>query len=177
MKVLVVIDMQTDFVDGALGTPEAVAILPKVVEKIKAFDGLVLATRDTHGPDYLHTAEGKKLPIAHCIRGTAGWELHPQVAPLIETAALDKPTFGSVALAHKLAALHEQTPLHSIELVGLCTDICVISNALLLKATMPEVPILVDAVCCAGVSPATHNQALAAMTVCQIDIVNGPCAS
>lgn len=177
MNVLVVIDMQTDFVDGALGTLEAVAILPKVVEKIKAFDGLILATRDTHGPDYLQTAEGKKLPVAHCIRGTAGWELHPQIAPLIKTEPVDKPTFGSVALAHKLAALHEQTPLHSIELVGLCTDICVISNALLLKATLPEVPIVVDAACCAGVSPASHSQALGAMAVCQIEIINEPCAS
>ena len=171
MKVLVVVDMQTDFVDGALGTKEAVAILPRVIDKIKEFDGMVMATRDTHEKDYLQTAEGKKLPVEHCIKDTVGWQLHPQIAPLITQPPVDKPTFGSVELAHKLAAMHDETPISSIELVGLCTDICVISNALLLKATLPEVPISVDATCCAGVSPESHSQALGAMKLCQIDIV------
>lgn len=173
MKILVVVDMQNDFIDGALGTAEAVKIVPKVVEKIKSFDGRVLATRDTHEMDYMGTQEGQKLPVEHCIRGTGGWEIHPEIQALIRETPVDKITFGSTGLGQVLKAYHEQEqPIESITLVGLCTDICVISNAMLLKAFLPEVPILVDASCCAGVTPQSHKQALEAMKVCQIDIIN-----
>lgn len=172
MEVLVVIDMQKDFIDGALGTAEACAIVPKVVERMKAFSGPILATRDTHGQDYLQSAEGQKLPVAHCIRETPGWQLHPQIAPLLTEPPIDKPGFGSVALAERLSALHRETAITRVTLLGLCTDICVISNALLLKAHLPELPITVDASCCAGVSPESHRRALEAMAVCQIDIQN-----
>lgn len=168
-KLLLVIDMQRDFVDGALGTPEAVKIVPNVVRKIKAYPREdVIATRDTHGADYLQTQEGQKLPVVHCVRGTPGWELVPEVAEALGDAQIvDKPTFGSVALARQIAALAEQEPI-AIELVGLCTDICVVSNALLLKAMMPEVPISVDPACCAGVTAERHRMALATMESCQI---------
>ena len=173
MKVLVVIDMQNDFVDGALGTAEAQAIVPRVCEKIRGFDGLVLYTRDTHDPDYLQTQEGRQLPVEHCIKGTYGHELCPDVAALCTGTPIDKPTFGSKGLAEVLAARHRyEGPVESITLVGLCIDICVISNALLLKAFLPEVPIIVDASCCAGVTPESHRRALECMKVCQIVIEN-----
>lgn len=169
-QILVVIDVQRDFVDGALGTPEAVAIVPKVVEKIRTFPGTVLATRDTHGADYLATQEGRHLPVIHCVKGTPGWEICPAVAAALgEAPVFDKPTFGSIALGQKLAQLAEQEPI-SIELVGLCTDICVVSNALLWKAMMPEVEISVDSACCAGVTPASHQAALTTMASCQINV-------
>lgn len=172
MKVLVVVDMQKDFIDGALGTPEAQAIVPKVIEKIKEFDGRVLATRDTHEENYMETQEGKNLPVPHCIKNTDGWEIHPEIAVLTETP-IDKPTFGSTGLGQVLKAYHEQEEaIESITLIGLCTDICVISNALLLKAYLPEIPVIVDASCCAGVTPESHKQALGAMKMCQIEIVN-----
>lgn len=172
MKVLVVVDMQNDFIDGALGTPEAVEIVPRVVQKIRDFDGRVVATRDTHEEDYLETQEGKKLPVRHCIRGTNGWEIRPEIRELLTEAPIDKPTFGSVELGQKLKADQESgNPVDSITLVGLCTDICVISNALLLKAYLPEVPVIVDGSCCAGVTPDSHEQALGAMKMCQIEIV------
>lgn len=171
MHVLVVVDMQKDFIDGALGTKEAQAIVPRVVEKIENFDGRVIATRDTHGENYLQTAEGKKLPVVHCIQGTDGWQLHPDVAALISRRPIDKPTFGSTELAKLLAKCHFDHTVDSITLVGLCTDICVISNALLLKAFLPEVPIIVDASCCAGVTPESHENALRAMEMCQIAVV------
>ena len=172
MKVLVVVDMQNDFIDGALGTPEAVEIVPRVVQKIRDFDGRVIATRDTHEEDYLETQEGKKLPVRHCIRGTNGWEIRPEIRELLTEAPIDKPTFGSVELGQKLKADQESgDPVESITLVGLCTDICVISNALLLKAYLPEVPVIVDGSCCAGVTPDSHEQALGAMKMCQIEIV------
>lgn len=171
MKVLVVVDMQNDFIDGALGTPEAVEIVPRVVQKIRDFDGRVIATRDTHEEDYLETQEGKKLPVRHCIRGTDGWEIRPEIRELLTEAPIDKPTFGSVELGQKLKAYQESgDPVESITLVGLCTDICVISNALLVKAYLPEVPVTVDASCCAGVTPDSHEQALGAMKMCQIEI-------
>ncbi len=169
MKLLVVVDMQKDFVDGALGTPEAVAIVSKVAEKLaacRAAGWRVVFTRDTHTEDYLNTQEGRNLPVPHCIRGTSGWEIIPELSTL-DSLILDKPTFGSQELARYAAGLEE---LEEIELVGLCTDICVISNALLLKAAVPEVPISVDASCCAGVTPASHENALAAMRMCQIQI-------
>ena len=171
MHVLVVVDMQKDFIDGALGTKEAQAIVPRVVEKIENFDGRVIATRDTHGENYLQTAEGQKLPVTHCIEGTDGWQLHPDIAALISRKPIDKPTFGSTELAKLLEKCHSDHTIDSITLVGLCTDICVISNALLLKAVLPEVPIFVDASCCAGVTPESHENALRAMEMCQITVV------
>ena len=169
--ILIVVDMQNDFIDGALGTPEAVAILPHVEEKIKAFKGRVIFTRDTHTPNYMNTQEGKNLPVPHCIRGTGGWQIHPTLAPYC-TEVIDKPTFGSAQLGQLLAEANENDPISSITLIGLCTDICVISNAMLAKAFLPEVPIIVDAACCAGVSPQTHTNALAAMKICQIRVDN-----
>ncbi|MBQ9067256.1 MAG: cysteine hydrolase [Clostridia bacterium] len=172
-KILVVIDMQNDFINGALGTPEAVAIVPSVVAKIRQYDPAdVYATRDTHTEDYLNTQEGKSLPVPHCIRGTAGWELHPEIAGLIpEDHLFDKPSFGSPDLAHFLAR-HCSGQEVTIDLIGLCTDICVVSNALLLKAALPEVPLSVDASCCAGVTPQTHRAALTTMKSCQVEITN-----
>lgn len=172
MNILVVIDMQNDFIDGALGTPEAVAIVPKVMVKMMNFDGLVLATRDTHGEDYLERQEGKKLPVMHCIKGTHGWEIKDEIQQLLISQPIDKPTFGSEALGKVLKDLNNDVePIDSITLVGLCTDICVISNAMLLKAFLPEVPIMVDASCCAGVTPESHERALEAMKACQIEII------
>ena len=171
MNILVVIDMQNDFIDGALGTPEAEAIVPNVVDRIKNFNGLVLATRDTHGENYLETQEGKKLPVKHCIKGTYGWEIREEIAELLEAAPIDKPTFGSETLGKVLKEFHKTEAIDSITLVGLCTDICVISNAMLLKAFLPEVPIFVDENCCAGVTPESHERALEAMKNCQIEIV------
>ena len=172
MNILVVVDMQNDFIDGALGTPEAVAIVPKVMVKMMNFDGLVLATRDTHGEDYLERQEGKKLPVAHCIKGTHGWEIKDEIQQLLISQPIDKPTFGSEALGKVLKDLNNDVePIDSITLVGLCTDICVISNAMLLKAFLPEVPIMVDASCCAGVTPESHERALEAMKACQIEII------
>ena len=176
--VLIVVDMQTDFVDGALGTPEAVAILDNVTAKIKAYaadpDGVIFVTYDTHAENYMETSEGKHLPVPHCIKGTAGWALHPTVAAALEGVtytAVEKPTFGSVALPAlvKEAAAGD----FSVELIGLCTDICVVSNTLLLKAHYPEVSISVDASCCAGVTPDTHRAALTTMGMCQIEVKNG----
>ena len=176
--VLIVVDMQTDFVDGALGTPEAVAILDNVTAKIKAYaadpDGVIFVTYDTHTESYMETSEGKHLPVPHCIKSTAGWALHPTVAAALEGVtytAVEKPTFGSVALPAlvKEAAAGD----FSVELIGLCTDICVVSNTLLLKAHYPEVSISVDASCCAGVTPDTHRAALTTMGMCQIEVKNG----
>ncbi len=169
MKYLIVVDMQNDFIDGALGTPEAVAILPYVKEKIENFEGTVLFTRDTHAPDYLSTQEGRNLPVEHCIKGTDGWQIHPSLEVLRTTEVIDKPTFGSVALMEFLKA---EKDVESLEFIGLCTDICVISNALLAKASFLEIPVIVDAKCCAGVTPASHKNALEAMKMCQIQIVN-----
>lgn len=172
MKVLVVVDMQKDFIDGALGTPEAVEIVPRVLQKIREFDGLVVATRDTHEENYLDTQEGIKLPVRHCIRGTKGWEIHPEIQKLLTEEPIDKPTFGSVELGQMLKARQDSgETVESITLVGLCTDICVISNALLLKAYLPETQVIVDASCCAGVTLESHEQALNAMKMCQVEIV------
>ena len=172
MNILVVVDMQNDFIDGALGTLEAVAIVPKVMVKMMNFDGLVLATRDTHGEDYLEKQEGKNLPVVHCIKGTHGWKIKDEIQQLLISQPIDKPTFGSEALGKVLKDLNNDVePIDSITLVGLCTDICVISNAMLLKAFLPEVPIMVDASCCAGVTPESHERALEAMKACQIEII------
>ena len=171
-KLLVVVDMQNDFIDGALGTKEAVAIVPNVKEKIEGFEGTVLFTRDTHGHEYMSTQEGQNLPIPHCIKGTEGWEIRAELEALRKTEAIDKVTFGSSELPNKLLAMNEVDPIESITFVGLCTDICVISNVMVTKAFLPEVPVIVDAACCAGVSPETHKNALEAMKVCQVKVEN-----
>lgn len=170
-KILIVIDMQNDFIDMALGTAEAVAIVDAVKEKIASYPAAdVIATMDTHTADYLHTQEGTYLPVEHCIRGTKGWELNPAIeAALADARIYEKPTFGSVEMARDLKRLSETEELE-LELVGLCTDICVVSNALLLKAAMPEVKISVDAACCAGVTPDKHLAALETMHSCQIQV-------
>jgi nicotinamidase/pyrazinamidase len=161
--ILVVVDMQNDFIDGTLGTKEAVAIVPKVEKKIRNFKGTVLFTRDTQ--------EGKKLPVPHCIRNTEGWQIRGELDKLRKTEPIDKDTFGSTDLADELVAMNIDDEIGSITFIGLCTDICVISNALLVKAALPEVPIIVDAACCAGVTLESHENALKAMKMCQIDIV------
>lgn len=170
-KILVVVDMQNDFIDGSLGTAEAQAIVPLVAQKMKSYDKAdIYVTRDTHGENYLETAEGRKLPVVHCVKGTKGWQLHPEIeAAADESHIIDKPTFGSMDLMEVLRKENEKEPLQ-IELVGLCTDICVVSNALLLKAALPENTIRVDAGCCAGVTPESHRAALATMEKCQIEI-------
>lgn len=164
-RTLIVVDMQNDFIDGALGTKEAVDIVPSVKAKIREYQERgdeIIFTRDTHQADYLSTPEGKKLPVEHCIEGTHGW----QIAEGLEVPGcsyIDKPTFG-------WTHWNERT-FDEIELIGLCTDICVVSNALILKATFPEAKIMVDASCCAGVTPATHAAALETMKMCQIDVI------
>lgn len=178
-KLLIVVDMQNDFVSGALGTKQAQAIAPKVVEKILNFDGDILYTLDTHGADYMETQEGKKLPVPHCIAGTEGWTPTAGVwMALMEKNAADeehmvvKGTFGAKDLPIRLHEMYGED-LPETTLIGLCTDICVISNALLLKAFFPEMPIIVDASCCAGATPEGHDTALASMRICQIDVVDG----
>ena len=168
-KILIVIDMQNDFVDGALGTQEAQAIVDRVEAKIKTYPAdCVYATRDTHEENYMETQEGKHLPVPHCIRGSRGWQICNRIASAMPSAVIiDKPSFGSTALAELLRSESEKEELE-IELVGLCTDICVVSNALLLKAYMPETIIQVDASCCAGVTPESHAAALKTMEMCQI---------
>ena len=169
MKILVVVDMQKDFIDGALGTAEAVAIVPYVKQVIETFDGKVLFTRDTHFEDYMQTQEGKNLPVMHCVKGTPGWEIHPELEALRKTAAIDKLTFGSSQLPKILA---REEHIESITFLGLCTDICVISNVMITKAFFPEVPVIVDAKGCAGVTPDSHKNALAAMKMCQVAVIN-----
>lgn len=173
MKYLIIVDVQNDFVDGALGTAEAQAMLPRLVEKVRGFDGTILVTKDTHGANYMDTQEGQKLPVPHCIKGTVGWELAPsllEIPAVREAVVYEKPCFGSTALAADLAAKNASGELDSVELVGLCTDICVVSNALLIKAAVPEVPVSVDAACCAGVTPEKHTAALAVMESCQVEV-------
>ncbi len=171
-KILIVVDMQNDFIDGSLGTPEAVAILPKVEDKIKSFDGKVIFTRDTHTEDYMNTAEGKNLPVPHCIKNSHGWQIADSLLPYTKDAfIIDKPTFGSIALAEYLKQEDRKDPIEEVTLIGLCTDICVISNAMLTKAALPEITVSIDASCCAGVTPESHQRALDAMQVCQIKIL------
>ena len=175
MKTLIVVDMQNDFIDGALGTPEARAIVPKVKKKIEEYRGRegveIIFTRDTHNADYLNTQEGRHLPVVHCVFGTHGWQIHDELKPNIvpdsfAESVVNKNSFGDLELGECIDEYPE-----SIELIGLCTDICVISNAMILKATFPEIPIIVDASCCAGVTPESHKNALEAMRMCQIEIV------
>ena len=170
-KLLIVVDMQNDFIDGALGTKEAVAITDAVKEKIRSYPAPdVYATMDTHEENYMETQEGKYLPVVHCVRGSEGWQIRPDIAELLKGASIyEKPTFGSTALAQDLRALSEKEEI-ALEVIGLCTDICVVSNALMLKAFMPEVQIMVDPACCAGVTPEKHLAALETMRSCQIQI-------
>ncbi len=172
-NILVAVDLQKDFVDGALGTAEAVAMLPQAAAFIRDFDGAVFFTMDTHGENYLDTAEGHKLPVVHCVKGTEGWQLAAPIRALAESipcTVVEKPTFGTTELP-LLIAKHCQGETPDITLIGICTDICVISNAMILKACFPEAPIRVVQRCCAGVSPESHENALKAMAMCQIDIV------
>ena len=170
MKLLIVIDMQNDFVTGALGSSEAQAIVARVAERIRAAARAgeqVIFTQDTHGADYLETQEGKNLPVPHCIKPEKGWEIAPSLKPFVEKAAVvEKPTFGSLELPKVIAGLEPD----AIELVGLCTDICVVANAMILKAAFPEVPVSVDASCCAGVTPQSHENALQAIKMCQVTV-------
>lgn len=166
-KTLIVVDMQNDFIDGTLGTKEAQAIVDRVRAKIEQYrlaGDRVIFTRDTHGEDYLDTPEGKKLPVKHCIRGTYGWQIEKSLNAEGCTI-IDKPTFGWTSW--------DEWDFEEVELVGLCTDICVVSNALLLKALFPEIAISVDASCCAGVTPQSHEAALTTMKMCQIDVIGG----
>ena len=167
MNILIIVDMQNDFISGSLGSAHAAAIVPNVVKMVSEFDGKVIFTRDTHGSDYLNTQEGTKLPVVHCIKDTPGWEICDELKPYAHTV-VDKPTFGSVDLPQLLASYDEA--IHQIQLCGLCTDICVISNAMILKAAFPEVKIIVDSKCCAGVTAESHQTALDAMKAVQIEI-------
>ena len=167
---LIVVDMQNDFIDGALGSKEAVAIVPNVVEKVKNFAGRVIFTRDTHEKNYMETREGKHLPVPHCIKDTEGWQICPQLRDFCGFV-IDKPCFGSMELAQFLIEENKKQPIDSICLVGLCTDICVISNAMIIKSALPEVDIIIDSACCAGVTVASHANALEAMKMCQIEIM------
>lgn len=196
-KILVVVDMQNDFVDGALGTPEAQAIVPKVADYIRAHadeNTVLLFTKDTHNTDYMETQEGKNLPVAHCIKNTHGWELAPAIQealydvrekyhsfnsyfPYVSDHIIQKPTFGSVDFQNLLYVLDEDTYtgrvglIDEITFMGLCTDICLMANSVLAKTTLPEVPVRVVADCCAGVTPESHQRALDAMKMLQIEII------
>ena len=170
MKVLAIIDMQKDFIDGALGTKEAIAIVPEVAARLaqaRADGETVVFTRDTHHADYLLTQEGRKLPVPHCLEGTDGWQIDAALA-VEDAPVFDKPGFGSTALIEYLRSL---PALEGVEFIGLCTDICVITNAMMTKGALPEVPLSVRADCCAGVTPQSHETALQAMRMCQISIV------
>ena len=171
-KLLIVVDMQKDFVDGALGSKEAVAIVDNVVKKIEDFDGDIIVTYDTHPEHYMQTQEGKHLPVPHCIKGTDGWKLDSKVQTAVDQKgyhAMEKPTFGSTELPEYIKANYNPDDIE-IELIGLCTDICVVSNALLLKANFTEAKISVDASCCAGVTPESHRAALTTMQMCQVNV-------
>ena len=179
MKVLVVVDMQKDFVDGALGSPEAQAIVPNVATKVKEYaemeNGLVVYTRDTHFANYMDTREGRYLPVPHCILETEGWEIVPEVLNDQAAAVIfNKDTFGYSAIAEEIGYIVNGElgqEIDSIEVCGLCTDICVVSNALILKASFPDIPFVVDSACCAGVTPEKHEAALEVMRSCQIEVV------
>lgn len=170
-KILIVVDMQNDFINGSLGTVEAEAIIPNVVAKIATYSKEdIIATRDTHGDDYLQTQEGAYLPVEHCIKGSIGWEIQPEIAEALgDVTVVDKPTFGSNELVAVIEKMHTEGEL-TVELVGLCTDICVVTNALLLKTALPETKVVVDSACCAGVTPESHNAALTTMTMCQVTV-------
>ncbi len=173
-KILIVVDMQNDFIDGSLGTKEAESIVNHVVEEINKDYSLVIATRDTHPENYLKTNEGKHLPVKHCIKNSEGWQIRPDVFEAIEAKeylVIDKPTFGSEKLVEILKKINEEEEIETITLIGLCTDICVVSNALLVKAAFPEKRIEVKENCCAGVTPQSHEAALTTMKMCQIEVI------
>ncbi len=170
-KLLIVVDMQNDFIDGALGTKEAVSIVDNAVKKIEEFDGDIIVTYDTHKENYMETMEGKNLPVPHCIKGTFGWQLNEKIQEALdkkEYVAIEKPTFGSTELPSLIKKDYDE-----IILIGLCTDICVVSNALLLKANFLETKITVDASCAAGVTKESHDAALLTMKMCQINVIGG----
>ena len=175
-KLLIVVDMQNDFVTGCLGTKEARAIVPNVVDLVKNFDGDVWFTRDTHEENYLDTQESKKLPVVHCLKNTEGWEIIPELSEFVDTV-YDKNTFGSIVLAEDIKAIqrddifYPKSVYDEIYLCGVCTGICVISNAILIKAATPETPIKIVANACACVTPESHETALNAMRTCQIEVV------
>lgn len=172
-KVLIVVDMQKDFVDGALGSAEAVAIVDAVVQKIQGHEGDIIVTYDTHFENYMDTQEGKRLPVPHCIKGTDGWCLDAKVQTALEGKAyhaIEKLTFGSTELPEYIKAAYDPNEIE-IELIGLCTDICVVSNALLMKANFLETKVSVDASCCAGVTVDSHKAALATMKMCQVEVI------
>jgi nicotinamidase-related amidase len=177
-KILVVVDMQNDFVGGTLRNEDGINMVPTLVKKVadaKANGDIIIYTQDTHGENYMETQEGKNLPVPHCIKGTKGWEIIDELKPYVDGTAygiFEKPTFGCTALATFIKKYCENNVNAEIELVGLCTDICVVSNALLIKATVPEVPVAVDATCCAGVTRETHDAALTTMKTCQIKVNN-----
>ncbi len=173
-NVLVVVDMQNDFVHGALGSPEALAIVPAVIRKIKGWDGSVYFTRDTHDKKYLKTHEGRALPVIHCVKDSWGWEILPELEPLRTNEPIDKTAFGSVVLERYLMDRNSRKQIPSVTLIGLCTDVCVITNAFMLRSALPEAEIIVDAACCAGTTPKGHQTALAAMKACHITIENEP---
>lgn len=177
MKVLVAIDLQKDFTNGVLGNPQTDAAAEKAAERIKLYrvenpDIPVIFTLDTHTEDYLNTQEGKNLPVVHCIKHTDGWELDPRVAAVKSTGdiVIQKPSFGSTELPAKIAEVAAGQEIEQIEFIGVCTDICVISNAMIVKAAFPEVPIVINSQCCAGVTPESHENALNAMSMCQMKI-------
>ncbi len=174
-NILIIVDMQNDFVDGALGTKEAVSIIDNAVKKIKSFDGDIIVTLDTHYDNYSQTQEGKKLPVPHCIKNTDGWHLNSKIQNALNTKSftvIEKTTFGSKHLPEYIGEKYSSEKFR-FELIGLCTDICVVSNALILKSAFPEAEISVDASCCAGVTVESHNAALLTMKMCQINITNG----
>nr|WP_317282689.1 isochorismatase family cysteine hydrolase [uncultured Sellimonas sp.] len=171
-KILVVVDMQNDFITGNLGTKEACAIVDRVKEKIEQYikkDWEVVFTRDTHTEEYLTTQEGKYLPVIHCVKNTEGWQIIPQIQKFTEGRKIfDKPSFGSMELARYI----QEGRYEQAEFIGVCTDICVVSNALLTKTYVPEAEIFIDTDCCAGVTPESHNSAICTMKMCQIQIKN-----
>lgn len=173
-KLLIAVDMQNDFIDGTLGTKEAVAVVDKAIEQIKRYPSKdIFATRDTHPKNYMETQEGKNLPVEHCIKDTYGWQINEKVAAVLgeDVPIIDKPTFGSMKLAELIIDISRKEEIEVI-LLGFCTDVCVVSNALLLKACMPEVKISVLADCCAGVTPESHKAALTTMKMCQINVID-----
>lgn len=172
-EILIVVDMQNDFINGVLGTPEAQQILPKVEEVVKNFKGKVLFTRDTHDEDYLQTPEGKNLPVPHCKQGSSGWEIAQSLQQYVTVPPLDKGTFGSLDIIPLIQSQVDNSPNTQLRLsfVGLCTDICVISNAMIAKTAFPLAELVVIGDCCAGVTPESHKNALSAMAMCQIKVL------
>ena len=169
--ILIVVDMQNDFISGTLGSKEAQSIVPLVKKKIQSFDGTVLFTRDTQGSDYLETEEGKNLPIIHCIKNSEGWKIEKELDVLRKTRAIDKDSFGSRKLGNVLLKLNKEDTIRNITLIGLCTDICVISNAVIAKTSLPNAHIIVDSALCRGVTQTSHSIALKAMESLQIEII------